>query len=510
MQREHHHALYGALNHARSMRLRIASGCLLIAALSGCIDGHDIRPEATAIHPHDVDAGQALRTANKTDAWPAQEWWRDWHDPQLDRLIQRAVSGSPSLAIVRSRVTAAIWQARALHADELPNADAGVGLSRTRFARYDTSSPPGGMSTWNNSATLDLSYDLDLWGKYRATERGAKDDVSAAMLDVEFATVELEVAIARTYNQLALQYALLDVYVAINDEERRNLEIANKRRHAGLGTDVEIEQASAQSDAGITDIRRTENDIEIARLQLAYLVGEGPGFGDTLTRPATPDTIQAALPSSDPGEIVAHRPDIVAQRWRIAAAAESMKAVHADFYPDVRLVAFASLASVAPVGGFFNFVSDDGLGHGIGITGTLPVFDADRRRGHYGVVTAEYDDAVLKYNDMVYAAMQGVAQRIASMRSLSVQSESASRAMVSSKKAYQLADRGYRGGLTEYLDVLIAQKIMLQQQISVTLIQSSWLDQWVLLMKDLGGGARIPNASPESSAEASLGGNDAR
>ena len=61
------------------------------------------------------------------------------------------------------------------------------------------------------------------------------------LLDVEFATVELEVAIARTYNQLALQYALLDIYVAINDEERRNLEIANKRRHAGLGTDVEIE-----------------------------------------------------------------------------------------------------------------------------------------------------------------------------------------------------------------------------------------------------------------------------
>ena len=490
----------------RSLLLRIASGCVVVVALSACIDGHDIRPDAAAIRLNQLDVGQALRAASKTDVWPVPEWWRDWRDPQLDGLMQHALADSPTLAIVRSRVTAAVWEARALHANELPSADAAVDLARTRFARYDTSSPPGGMSTWNNSAALDLSYDLDLWGKYRATERGAKDEVGAALLDVQFATVELEVAIARTYNQLALQYALLDIYVAINDEERRNLEIANKRRHAGIGTEIEIEQASAQSDAGVTDIRRTENDIALARLQLAYLVGEGPGFGDALTRPASPETIRAALPSSDPGEIVEHRPDIVAQRWRIAAAAESIKAAHADFYPDIRLVAYASLASVAPIGGFFNFVSDDGLGHGVGVTGTLPVFDADRRRGHYGVVTAEYDDAVLKYNEMVYAALHGVAQRVASMQSLTVQSESALRALASSKKAYQLADRAYRGGLTEYLDVLIAQKIMLQQQIGVTLIQSDWLEQWILLMKELGGGAHIPDAPPMVSP----GGDDAR
>ena len=476
---------------------QLAAMFALVTTLEGCINGEGIKPETSLVDAGSLDAGRALKAENENTQWPSGAWWQEWHDPQLDRLMARVVAGNPSLGIARSRVTAAIWRTRELHANELPTINSSVDLERTRFARYDNPSPPGGMNTWNNAAALDLSYDLDLWGKNRALEQGALDSVQAATMDMHFAKVELQTAVARTYNQLALDYALLDIYVAINDEKERNLDIATKRRTAGIGTEIDVSQANSEYYAGVADIQRTENEIAIARLQIAYFVGEGPGFGDSLSRPSPPGKIQSGLPSSLPAEIIEHRPDVIAQRWRIAEAAESMKAVHADFYPDIRIAASASLASVAPFGGFFNFVNSDGLGHSIGVTGMLPIFDADRRRGRYGIATAEYDDAVLKYNDTVFAALQGVAQSVTSMHSLETQGVSAESALVSSRRAYQLAQTGYRGGLTEYLDVLVAQKVMLQQEINLTLIQSSWVDRWIVLMKELGGGADIVALAPK-------------
>jgi NodT family efflux transporter outer membrane factor (OMF) lipoprotein len=473
-----------------SLRLAVVS-CVTLTALTGCISGAGIKPEASFVDPARIDSGTTLRAAASDAHWPTSEWWQAWRDPQLDMLMTRAASGSPTLAIVRSRVTAAVWQARALHADELPQVNGAADFERSRFARYANPAPPGGTTVWNNSAAIQLSYDLDLWGKNRAVEEGALNEVEASVADAQFAKVELQVAVARTYTELALQYALLDIYQSINEEERRDMEIATSRRKAGVSADIEASQARSQYQAGMTDILRTRDEIARARLQIAYLAGEGPGFGDALTRPSLPPDIGVPLPTYLPAEIIGHRADIVAQRWRAAEAAKKIDAAHADFYPNINLVASASLASLTPFGGFFNFVNSDAVGHSVGIAGSLPIFDAGARRGRYGVATAEYDDAVLKYNDAVLSAMKSVAQEVTLLQSDDAQQQSAEAALQSSKRSYDLAAQGYKGGITEYLDVLIAQKIMLQQQRDLALIRAQRVDAWVLLMRDLGGGVDV-------------------
>jgi len=341
-----------------------------------------------------------------------------------------------------------------------------------------------------------MSYDLDLWGKNRALEDEALNQVQASVADARFAKVELQVAVVRTYTRLALQYILLDIYRSINEEERRNVEIAATRRGAGISGEIEVNQSRTQYQAGVTDIQRASFGIAVAKLELAYLVGDGPGFGDALTRAELPSDTGIALPSSLPAEIIGHRADVVAQRWRASAAAKNVEATHADFYPNINLVAGASLASVAPFGGFLNFLNSDAVGHGVGLAGSLPIFDAGRRRGHYGVATAEYDDAVLKYNAIVLAAMQSVAQRVTSLQSLEIQKKSAATAWQESKRTYDLANVGYRVGITDYLNVLVAQKVMLQQERDLALIRAQRTDEWILLMKDLGGGVMV-NSTPE-------------
>jgi NodT family efflux transporter outer membrane factor (OMF) lipoprotein len=466
-------------------------------AMTGCISGAGIEPEASLIDAARIDTGTTLREAASDANWPTSEWWQAWRDPQLDMLMARAVSSSPTLAIVRSRVTAAIWQARAVHAEELPQVEGSADLERTRFPRYATPSPPGGTTVWNNSAAIQLSYDLDLWGKNRAVEEGALNAVQASVADAQFARVELQVAVARTYTELALQYALLDIYQSINDEERRDMEIAEKRRRAGVSGQIEATQARSQYDAGMTDILRSRYEIAVARLEIAYLVGEGPGFADALTRPSLPLDMGVPLPTYLPAEIIGHRPDVVAQRWRAAEAAKKVDAAHADFYPNINLIARASLASLTPFGGFFNFANGDAAGHSIGFAGSLPIFDAGARRGHYGVATAEYDDAVLKYNDAVLSAMKSVVQQVTLLESIQAQQRSADAALQSSKRSYELATLGYKGGITEYLDVLVAQKIMLQQERELAVIRAQRVDAWVLLMRDLGGGVDIQTGATD-------------
>src|SRR6202034_1071963 len=119
--------------------------------------------------------------------------------------------------------------------------------------------------------------------------------------------------------------------------------------------------------------------------------------------------------------------------------AEKVDAAHADFYPNINLVASASLASLVPFGGFFNFINSDAVGHSVGFAGSLPIFDAGARRGHYGVAMAEYDDAVL-------SAMKSVAQQVTLLQSIEMQQRSAEAAVQASKRSYDLATRGYRGG----------------------------------------------------------------
>jgi NodT family efflux transporter outer membrane factor (OMF) lipoprotein len=496
----------GSIGRVRGVLGLAVMSCATITVLTGCISGAGIKPEASLMDAAKIDPGTALREAASDAQWPTSEWWQGWHDPQLGMLMTRAVSGSPTLAIVQSRVTAAIWQARALHADELPQVEGTADLERTRFPRYATPAPPGGTTVWNNSAAIQLSYDLDLWGKDRAVEEGALNEVQASVADAQFARVELQVAVARTYTELALQYALLDIYLSVNEEERRNVEIATSRRKAGVSGDIEASQARSQYQGGTTDILRAQYGIAVAKLQIAYLVGEGPGFGDALTRPLLPPDVGVPLPTYLPAEIIGHRADIVAQRWRAAEAAKKVDAAHADFYPNINLVASASLASLTPFGGFFNFINSDAVGHSVGFAGSLPIFDAGARRGHYGVATAEYDDAVLKYNDAVLSAMKNVAQQATLLQSVEMQQRSAEAAVQSSKRSYDLATQGYRGGITEYLDVLVDQKVMLQQEQELALIRAQRVDAWVLLMKDLGGGVDVESGP----AHVSSGEPDAR
>jgi NodT family efflux transporter outer membrane factor (OMF) lipoprotein len=465
-----------------------AAALAFVLLLCGCIDGGGIHKQASMIDPDALDAGAALRATQADAKWPADNWWRQWNDPQLDSLVEEATKGNPGLLAVEKRVDTARFQAQIAGANKLPQLSANGIFERRRYARYSTPAPPGGTTVWSNSVEADLSYNLDLWGKSRAIREGALDSVHAVAADARFVEVELQTAVVRSYVQLSLQYELLDVYREVQNEQQRTVDIATRRWHVGVGSGLEISQAQTQLAMSTTRVHQAQQQLALTRISLAGLAGKGPGYGDSLRRPGLVLSMPVELPPSLPSDLIGHRADVVANRWRVLAGNENIAAAHADFYPDINLLATASLGSAATFGGFLNFVNSDGMGHGAGAAISLPIFDGGRRRGNYGVAVSSRDAAVDAYNQSVVNAMQGIAAQVVSLRSLDEQRASVERTLDSARKSFQLADAAYRSGIAEFLNVLVAQNEQLQQEQSLAAIRAERLDAWALLMKELGGG----------------------
>lgn len=458
------------------------------AAVGGCVNSGGIKPKSHLMEASSLDPGTTTREAFKDVPWPNGRWWQQWQDPQLDLLVEEAISHQPTLRMAQARVDLAQAKARIAGASLVPELDAQAEFSKQRFARYAAPSPPGGYTVWNNGVNLALTYELDLWGKNHAILQGALDDVHASAAEEQGVQLALETAIVRTYVQLALQYALRDDDQAIKAQTKQTRDIVAKRLHAGIGSELDLTEAETQLSIATNQVEQSNQQIQLMNDQLAALIGDGPGSGEAIMRPQLKMDLPVVLPAELPADLVGHRPDIVAERWRVEQAAKGIVAARANFYPNVDLLASASLAANVPFGGFFEFMNKEGAGHTLGAAIDLPLFDAGRRRGIYGASIAQYDEAVEAYNSSVVAAMQQVADQVVSLRSLDVQQQNAERASKSADEAYRLGLRGYRSGITEYLLVLIDQTTSLHQHQQVEEIRAKRFEAWALLMQALGGG----------------------
>jgi NodT family efflux transporter outer membrane factor (OMF) lipoprotein len=286
--------------------------------------------------------------------------------------------------------------------------------------------------------------------------------------------------------QVSAQYALRDIAQANVEREQRIAQIAQRRHKAGLGTRLEVDEASTVLSATLAQIDAIEEAIALQNHQLAALAGKGPGVGESITRPALKLEGPVRLPESLPAELVGHRPDVVAERWRVESAAKEIDVAKATFYPNINLVAFAGVSGL-DIGRLLNGNSlIDGFGPAI----SLPVFNGGILRGNLRVQTASYDIAVESYNEAVIGAFQEVADRVVSLHSLQGQLERTDEALDSAQRAYSVAEQGYRGGLVDYLNVLNAEAELLAEQRVRALIVAQQLLAHTGLMKALGGGYR--------------------
>jgi NodT family efflux transporter outer membrane factor (OMF) lipoprotein len=438
------------------------------------------------VDPQALNVGSALQ-AQGDAAWPDESWWQAYRDPQLDSLVRDVLNGNPALLVAAARVAQARGLAAMRYGATLPQLEADAGITRTYLNKEQISAALSGARTyWDSSILLNASYDLDLWGARRSALASALDAVKAGEAEERAAQLALVTAAVQGYVQLSEQYALRDIARANLEREQRILHIAQCRHSAGLGTRLEVDEASTVLSDTLAQIEAIEEAVALQSHQLAALAGKGPGAGETITRPVLKLEGPVRVPESLPAELLGHRPDVVALRWRVESVAKEIEVAKAQFYPNINLVALAGVSGL-DIGRLLN---GNSLSGGLGPAISLPVFNGGILRGNLRVQTASYDIAVESYNEVVIGALQEVADRIVSLRSLQRQLERTDDALESAQRAYNLAERGYRGGLVDHLNVLNAQAELLAEQRARALIVAQQLLVHAGLMKALGGGYR--------------------
>jgi NodT family efflux transporter outer membrane factor (OMF) lipoprotein len=332
--------------------------------------------------------------------------------------------------------------------------------------------------------TLNLKYDPDFWGGKRARWDAALGQARAAEVDAQAARLTLASNVASAYIGLAQAHAAHDVALAEQARASHLLDLSRQRANAGIDSQLPLRQAesavaSAQQQAGAA-----QQQIDAARNALAALVGKGPDRGRDITRPVLLQAPVPGVPTVVPSELLGHRPDIVAARWRVEAARHGIRASKAAFYPTVNLAAMIGLAS----GGLSNLFNADSAFVQGGPAISLPIFDGGALRSQLARSDAEYDLAVAGYDQSLIGALREVSDALQDARALDAQIASAGTAAAAARAAWQLAQTRYHAGLGTQLDVLAAQQPLLQLEQQLAALHAQRLVAAVDLDRALGGG----------------------
>jgi NodT family efflux transporter outer membrane factor (OMF) lipoprotein len=467
--------------------LRLAP--VLAMALGGCVDRGGWQP-TPGLAPQALGLSHSVADAQiEPSAWPADGWWRSYRDAQLDALVDEALAGSPSLATAQARLRAAQGRAFAARAARLPTTTVDAQATRQRYPENYIYPPPfAGSYATDARAALDLSWDLDFWGRNRALLAAARSGVAAAEADRAAARLALAVAVVQAYIQLDLQFALLAVTNDNLKQQSSILELTQQRVSAGLENTARVKQSEGQVALTRAAVAYVEGNVELARNQLADLAGAGPDRGAQLSRPQLVAPATIALPSVLPSDLLGRRPDVAAARAQVESAAYGVKAAEADFYPNVNLTAFAGFQSLGLAHLFEP--ADRILGAGAAVS--LPVFNRGSLRGALQARQAQVDQSVAQYNQTLLDAVREVADLITNWRALERETHDQQIALAAAQSSYELTTERYRAGLDNYLSVLSSQNQVLTAQGLGAELGARRLTFSVDLVRALGGGFAPP------------------
>jgi NodT family efflux transporter outer membrane factor (OMF) lipoprotein len=474
--------------------LRFAAPFVVLLA-AACAPVPDLGSRPAPRAPESVAARQSL-PATPGAAWPGDGWWRGFGDAQLDALIDEGLRNSPDVAAAAARFRRAAGLRQEARGATLPRLDAQGAVTERKQSvnlgypdQFKTLLPRG----WHDFGDIDatLSFDLDLWGKNRAALAAATSETRAAAIDARQARLMLAAGIASAYVDLQRLYEQRDVRQGELDVRSATRKLVAERRANGLENRGSEREADAEVATARTALAAVDEQIGLRRNQLAALVGAGPDRGLAIARPALPTPAARALPEDVTTDLVGRRPDVAAARARVEAAASRIKVARADFYPAVRLTALFGVQALG-LGDLFGKDSQYGQA---GPAISLPVFHGGAIQGRYRGARADYDEAVAGYDKAVLEAYRQVADAVTSQRSAKGRLADARAALAASQDAYDIASARYRGGLSNYLDVLAVQDRLLEARLAVAALDADLRSLDIALIRALGGGFEPDRAS---------------
>jgi NodT family efflux transporter outer membrane factor (OMF) lipoprotein len=486
------------------MRLHfLAAAIALTLALAGCASSGGLHPDGTPIDPSSLKADRSLGNLSPA-AWPAGDWWTGLGDAQLDALMTEALGDNPGLGIADARARQAQAEVGTADAARGPTVDAGGSIAGARIpTTLLPASDGGGHFAWAKYGYLSFNWGLDLWGGKRAAWQAAVGASRAAEIEAHAARIELSANVARAYAQLG--YAFAEQDLADGELKRATLarDLTRQRVAAGIDNQIQLKQSDGEVASAEQHLAVGKRAIDAARSSLAVLLGKGPDRGLDIVRPQMLKPADLTVPANLSVELIGHRADLIAARWRVEASSKGITAAKTEFLPNVSLGAMAGLITMG--GG--NLFEAPARFYQAGPSFSLPIFDGGRLRSNLAGKDAQYDLAVAQYNQTLVSAVNQVADDLSALQSLQVQLGAQQRAQDADEQAWQLALQRYKAGIGSYLEALSVRQQLLVARRGMASLHAQQIDLSVQLIQALGGGfqpqanavAPSPSSNPSRS-----------
>ena len=458
-------------------------GFASVLSIAGCAVGPKYNRPAVEVPPAYKEAGD-WKPAQPNEQNLGGAWWQAFQDQQLNALEDQINVSNQNLKAAEAQYTQSRAMLRYYRADYYPSINAGAAATRNRIS---DNRPPGHLIT--NGATyndyqipVELSYELDVWGRVRKTVESQRGQAQASAADLATVNLSLHAQLALFYFQarsLDAQEQLLNSTVA---QYQQAYQLTDSRFKGGLASEVEVQQASTQ----LETTRAQAIDVGVLRAQyehaIATLIGKPASSFHLSPLPLTspPPLIPLELPSA----LLERRPDIAAAERRMAAANAQIGVAKAAYYPNISLGATGGFES----GVITTLLSGPSIIWSAGASAIAPIFDAGRRRASTDQAIAAYDQTVANYRETVLTGFQQVEDNLAALRILEKEADTQQRAVVASQKSLELSLTRYRGGITSYLEVTTAQSAALADEVAAVNILGRRMTSAVLLIQALGGG----------------------
>ena len=470
------------------MRRPVAAAVALL--LAGCATAPHVEPQVTQVAPATLGLGAQTPVL-------AERWWDGFGDPQLSRLVDMGLTGSPTLDAALARVRAAQAAVGAQRAEGRPQISADASIQGERFSEHYIIPPPFGGSTQSvPSLQANLSWNLDLFGRQRAVVAQASATARAAELDAAAARLTIATSIAQTYAGYAeaeRQIAIADRYVATRQQA---LDYVRSRIKHQLASDFDARTAETLLAEAQQARIRAGRDRDLMVHALAALVGRGADFYPQISAPTLALDRPPEVPAVLPADLLGRRPDLLAGQARIAAAAAGRRVAKADYMPNVSIEALAGLASL----GLSQFFTAGSLQVGAGAALHVPIFEGGKLDANYRGAVAEIDRSVADYNGQVLEAVRSSADALTGVRSADQDLVQQNRIVAGLRDSVRLDQVRTSTGLGSQLDALASGFRLLEAEQQLADVQTNALVQRIKLIAALGGGFTAPESTAVSAS----------
>ncbi|MDB6101952.1 MAG: hypothetical protein JWO52_1951 [Gammaproteobacteria bacterium] len=430
--------------------------------------------------------------------WPAQEWYRDFGSDELNSFIDIAARTNTDVETARARVTQADARARQAGAAILPTVDAN---GTANYLAGHSSQGSGHEFDW--SAMLSASYEVDFWGKNRATANSARLLAGASRADRDAIALTTLAGVANGYFQLLAVRERLAVAQSNRDAAKQLLEVVQARFDVGVASPIDLATQKAAFDVAeiaISDLQQIEVE---ARTGLSILLGRAPeqfevkGLPlDSLREPA----VAAGLPS----ELLTRRPDILLAESNLRAGHADLIAARAAMFPSLSLTASGGVQSPALPATVLT-IAGVGPSFALGANLVQPIFDHGKLKAQRDEVQAKDLELLSAYRASILAALGDVENALAAIQHLNRARDYQVENVAQSERAFEGAKARYQAGSVDFLTLLEAQRTLYTARDLFIQYKLARLQALVGLCKALGGGWNQQQAQPIQTTTRNLG-----